>query len=127
MGDENSIIEDSLLAKFLSGDASPEEAMMVNDWIGTSSENKLQYQQLEKAWALGSANLHAAPDNDPSWTDLKKQLKRDKQPRQSPWVYRIAAGIVIVIGVAIAAYLYRPAFTDKTEAWNSKQTSNEVA
>jgi len=48
MQDEN-LIEDSLLAKFLDGEATAEEAMAVNDWIASSEKNKLHYYQMKKA------------------------------------------------------------------------------
>lgn len=39
-----------LLGKFLSGEASPEEAIEVDDWIQQSAENRLLFDQVSASW-----------------------------------------------------------------------------
>ena len=39
-----------LLGKFLSGEASPEEAIEVDDWIGQSAENRILFEQVSASW-----------------------------------------------------------------------------
>src|SRR5579859_976885 len=116
----------SLLAKFIAGDAAPEEAIVVNNWIAASEENKLYYRQVEKAWSLDSKELHTSPDKDRVWAELAPLLKRDQNPGRRLWTYRIAAGILIVSG-AVTFYLLRISSNENNSPWNSEQTSNEVA
>lgn len=39
-----------LLGKFLAGEASPEEAMEVDDWIQQSAENRILFEQVSASW-----------------------------------------------------------------------------
>jgi transmembrane sensor len=53
------LLDEALIAKFLAGEATPQEAMLVNDWIAESEENKIHFDQLESAWMFGMGSLRA--------------------------------------------------------------------
>lgn len=127
MDNESNTIEDSLLAKFLAGDATPEEAIAVNEWIAASEENELHYLQFEKIWSLNKKVAQATPDRNLLWTELNGQLKPRRKKSPGNQVLRIAASILVVISVGFAFYLSRAPQVAKDIAWITKQTSTEVA
>lgn len=126
MNIENNSIDDSLLAKFLAGEATPEEAIVVGTWIDDSDENKLYYRQFEKIWFL-NRDVHAAPSKDISWADLNSKLKTSRKISSGYGILKVAATIVLVISAMVVAYLFRVPINKKTVTWHAKQTSNEVA
>ena len=43
-------MSDSLLVKYLLGEASPEEARLIHQWMNESEENRILFEQFKKAW-----------------------------------------------------------------------------
>ncbi|MBN9380403.1 MAG: FecR family protein [Chitinophagaceae bacterium] len=75
----------TLLAKYLSGEATPEEAIEVDDWIMSSENNRLLFEQASTAWQ-GNAPFQAG--------HAIKPLKR------TIYLYRvgIAASLLLLAG-----------------------------
>ena len=48
---------DTLIAKFLAGEASPEEAMQLDDWMNLSPVNRATFEQAQVADGLGDRGL----------------------------------------------------------------------
>jgi ferric-dicitrate binding protein FerR (iron transport regulator) len=123
---DQDVIEDTLLARFLSGEATAEEAMVVNAWIDRSTENKLYYHQLEKAWLLNRKTVDYPSAKAAAWNKLRSSLPPlEKKRVQFFTPYRIAAGLLLVLAAGFGAYFFRSAGPGEV-AWNVKQTSNEI-
>lgn len=120
-------IDESLLAKFLTGEASPEEAIAVNDWIEASEKNKTHFDQIKNAWLLCVEIDGSSVNKNLEWTKLYASINRPKTST-GKWTigYKIAASILLIIGVGTIGYLFKPTPL-QLPAWNVKQTSNEVA
>lgn len=86
---------DALIGKFLTGEASPEEAMFLEDWIAESNENKIYFEQSAKAFGL----VEQAISTDTAWSKLHPQLKQTPVRKLSiGWITSVAAVLIISLG-----------------------------
>lgn len=111
---------DDLIGKVLAGEGSAQEAEEVLNWVSQSEENKLYYESLKTIFdKAASAEIQIQFDTDAAWNKVRKKIAEERgnvvplyknrsffnQP------LRIAAGIIILLGVAYAAYQWTaPAF-----------------
>jgi len=128
MNNENSI-DEVLLGKFMAGEASPEEAILVTDWIAASQENKTHYAKLERTWAFGVSQFKSTPKKDMVWRALQQNISNKKNITRKPAVitYRIAAAILLLIGLSVAFYLFVEEQNEPELAWQTTKTMNEIA
>jgi transmembrane sensor len=89
---------DALIGKFLTGEASPEEAMFLEDWIAESSENKSYFEQNTLAFGL----IEQAVSTDTAWTKVQGQLTQ-APVRKLPvrWISAVAAILIISFGAVL--------------------------
>lgn len=89
---------DALIGKFLTGEANPEEAMFLEDWIAESNENKMHFEQT--AFAFGLVDKVVSTDN--AWSKVHAELKQAPVRRLSiGWISAIAAVLILSFGVAL--------------------------
>jgi ferric-dicitrate binding protein FerR (iron transport regulator) len=85
------IVDDDLIAKFLSGEADPEEAMALDDWLRIPA-NKSRFEEMVATWnnANPSKQLRA-PDKQSAW--------RKVGPAKSIvwWPIGVAASVLLVV------------------------------
>lgn len=87
---------DALISKFLSGEATPEEAMFLEDWIAESPENEAYFERSAQLFG----NLYDPVSTDEAWNAVKPQLQQAPiRPLRSVWISRIAAVIVVLLAV----------------------------
>lgn len=103
-----------LIGKYLSGEASPEEALAIDLWRDESPENNRIFETTTRLWnELSGGNQYRQPQNIDKWLELKEDIeKRHKHPR-SPISKRlftrgkIAAAVLVLLGAATLFYLLR--------------------
>jgi ferric-dicitrate binding protein FerR (iron transport regulator) len=97
---------DALIGKYLLGEASPEEAMLLEDWKAESHENEQYY--LKSMAALGLVEHAFSTEN--AWQKVQPQLTETQAPIRTLFTrkfYQIAASIAVVLGVGgFAAYFF---------------------
>jgi transmembrane sensor len=103
---------DELISKFLSGEASPEEAMLLEDWKNDRPENLLYYRSSEKMFAfLQNDTPSAEPDSQPAWQKIQAKLDKPGKvvPMRSQRSYGwfAAASVVLLVGLGIITYLFK--------------------
>lgn len=99
---------DELISRFLSGEASPEEAMMLEDWKLEAPENLAHYEQSEKTITLlGHGAAPAEIDTAKAWQKVKPLLDREKVKPLYPknTFTRIAAALIILLGIGAGLVL----------------------
>ncbi|NML23600.1 DUF4974 domain-containing protein [Pseudoflavitalea sp. G-6-1-2] len=106
MSQQPYIIDDQLLAKYLSGEALPEEAIQVEHWLEADPNNKAIFDQISAAWNQFSAGEpHQLPDKKLFWNSVKQQLhpQRTQSASEKIWLVRIgiAAGFLLIISLLI--------------------------
>jgi transmembrane sensor len=86
---------DALIGKFLSGEASPQEAMFLEDWIAESPENETYFEQSARAFGL----TQKVVSTDKAWNTVQEQLKQ-APVRKLPirWISAAAAILIVSFG-----------------------------
>ena len=97
---------DDLISKFFSGEASPEEAMLLEDWKNQHSENMLYYKKSEQLFSLLAGETTVCEPNTQAALDKIKQVENKtakvvplKKNHLYAWV--AAACVVMLLGAAI--------------------------
>lgn len=89
---------DALIGKFLTGEASPEEAMFLEDWIAESNENKVHFEQSTKAFGL----VEKTVSTDSAWSKVHPELKQAPIRKLSiGWISAVAAVLILSFGAVI--------------------------
>lgn len=102
-------IDDVLIARFLAGEASPEEAMLVSDWIDRNEQNKLLFDQSQQAWLLNQSVKETGDTKSEAWKAIRKNISPAPAARVVFFTpLKIAAGILLLISLGAVAYLLKP-------------------
>ncbi|WP_298708972.1 FecR domain-containing protein [Chitinophaga sp.] len=89
-------ITDELLVKFLAGEAGPDEAMAIGDWLETPA-NAAAFRQLQKAWdAAGPGDPYQPPDVAAAWGHWQKVQEAPVKIRRI-WPQWVAAAVVVLL------------------------------
>lgn len=112
-----------LLGRYFSGEASPEEAIQLEEWLAASSANKQQFEQLSKVWStISSEEACVIPDKEAFFNQLKEKFpqphtaKTISLTKKLMWL-KIAAGIIIITGAVLLFIVLR----------NKEQLPNAIA
>lgn len=96
-----------LLGKYFSGDASPEEAMAVDDWVRQHPDHRRLYDEIAAAWDnAAGAPRYQLPDKAALLREIKERATKQR-PRITAW--RMAAALLLLLGAAVLYFLLRPA------------------
>ena len=72
----NITIDESLVGRYLAGEASPEEAIAVDEWRERSADNRARFEELVTLWEQASAgNSWKPPDDTSAWRQLSADLQ----------------------------------------------------
>jgi len=100
-------ITDELIAKYLTGEASPEEAIALQEWQ-TQKENKKYYVDFESAWYKsypGKASRFV--NKEIAWESVKTQLPKGNEKsfyKSYGTLLKIAASITLILGLGLVAF-----------------------
>jgi transmembrane sensor len=104
-------MNDELIVRYLAGEATPEEAMALEDWL-TSPENRLYFEELQATWsALSPLKKQRNVHRDEAWKIVDRQLDADNTASKTKtfnlnrFVLRIAASVMIVVAASLIIYL----------------------
>lgn len=106
-------LDRNMIMKFLAGQASPEEAELIEQWLNSSGRNKKEFNRLWQLWSGTSKGAaYATPDPGQAWTQLKSHMETPAQtqphkPLPSPHapVAGMAKLLAVAGGLAITATL----------------------
>lgn len=97
---------DNLISKFLSGNALPEEAMLLEDWKNESSTNQLYFLDCENIFKTNEkkSNIKNIDDAE-AWVKITQAISREssvKQLKTNKLTYfRIAASLAFIISIGV--------------------------
>jgi len=100
-----------LIGRYLAGEALPEEAIAVDKWREQAAENEQAFKAYSRLWTGAAAGQpYSPPDRNRKWAQLKTALSESHQParRRLPAGLKIAAGVLLVVGATILAWLLFP-------------------
>jgi len=97
---------DELIAKYLSGEADPEEVREIIRWKKSSPENESMFRQSEDVWRLAHDQQKYIPvDRERTWNKIQKRISRQYSLSIMLRVAGIAASVALVLGLALP-YLF---------------------
>lgn len=105
-----------LLTKYLAKEAGMDEIAAVENWIGSSDENRQEFEAFNKLWNYTAAgSLKAAIDIESEWKYLAGKTVRPK-PRAASMkrILAIAATILIMVSLSIPGLKLARSVTEKT-------------
>ena len=117
---------DIVLAKYLSGQATPDEAIQVADWIHSSEENKKIMTRLQQSWNLTQTTEGLKQQ---VWKEIQKSINSEKRKSRTFFIepYRWAAGIAILLVAGLALYQFsRKKLVTETVAWITTESEDQV-
>jgi len=98
-----------IIAKSLSGEATPEETNELNHWIGKSPSNKRAFDEAKRIWEKSHPFFSASEivsDREKIKDQIIQQLsKPEKRVGLSVWIYRVAAILALPVMLGIGWYL----------------------
>jgi len=101
-----------LLGKYFSGEASPEEAMAVDDWIRQHPDHRKLYEAAAAAWDNAAPTPHyQLPDKARVLQEIERRAINASSQRTT---WRIAAALLVLLGAATLYFVLRPSPTRQT-------------
>jgi ferric-dicitrate binding protein FerR (iron transport regulator) len=99
-GAENIIVNDNLLSKYFSGEASPEEAMAIDEWKLSNETNRQEFIALWSAWNHTSLHSHKVADVQLAWAELQPLPTRLPSRRTIVLRWTVAASLLFVLVIS---------------------------
>jgi len=93
---------DDLISKYLCGEATPDEAMQLEEWKQITKENQLYFDNMQQAFLMVSNVEWSAPDKKAAWQKFKSESKPNTR---IGWIYGLAA--VLVVGLLSVVFLMK--------------------
>lgn len=117
-----------LLGKYFSGEATPEEAMAVDDWIREHRDHRKLYDQVAAVWDDAALKQrYQLPDKAVALQQLKARMATRPVVRKAMPMGRVAAGLVLLAGVAaILFFVLRSQNTPRAPAMVLAQTGEAI-
>lgn len=99
---------DALIVSYLNGEASPDEAIQLEDWKNSSSENNAQFLKMEKTHsaAYGTPS-YASNSKGSAWKVIENEIDRKQKKIIPLWKKPL---FITAIAAAIVALLVIPRF-----------------
>ncbi len=132
---ENTIHDiDELIGKYLAGEATADETQRVERWVRDSTANQQYFNQIKTIFDRAAA-VHDTQhfDEDAAWQKLKSRIalretrtsvfpSRDASPS---W-WKIAASIIVVLGIGLYAYTMIYRGTKDLQVTATKETVSDT-
>ncbi len=111
---QNISISEALLIKYLAGEASPEEALAIDEWIEQTPDNDHLLQQYLQLWShAGKEGAYIAPDLQRELAKLNIDAHSPKATGKTillkPTIFfrvAIAATLLLALGTALLVFLH---------------------
>ncbi|SDG38154.1 FecR family protein [Chitinophaga filiformis] len=129
---QNIAITEALLIKYLAGEASPEEALAIDEWVEQTPDNNRLLQQYLQLWShAGKEGAYTAPDLQRELQRLNIDTSLPTGSRKTPVLRTlfIRRAVAVVFMVALGAALlvfFQPWKTAKAPLMLALTSSNDI-
>lgn len=121
---------DVLISKFLSGEATPDEAILLEDWKQKDVLNQLYYTDCENAFHAvnGTESDYSSIDTVAAWKKVKPQLSpaKPKAIVRKMVYYQLAASVALVIGISATAYYMLGKQANENNSYATHENSKAI-
>lgn len=114
----NTNINDDIITKYLCGEASPEEAISLENWKASSPQNKAYFDNMEQTFMLVSGIEIAVSDPQKVWEKINPDVP--VKITRFRWIYGIAA--VFLTGMVAVIFLINIKNKHASEFYASDKT-----
>lgn len=91
--------EHSVLIAFIKGDLKEPQRVEVRNWIASSPKHQAHFERIRDIWDLhGQKAEQYQPEMNVAWQRIEGAI--EDRPPVWHWVYRVAAGLVLMMGIA---------------------------
>jgi ferric-dicitrate binding protein FerR (iron transport regulator) len=98
------VVDDKLIARYLSGEAQPEEAEALIDWL-EEPFNLAHFEKIQGTWnATFPSKGKISFNKDSAWDTLRHKFHAPLVRSSFPLVYKIAATLIIGISVGLLGF-----------------------
>lgn len=116
---------EELISKFLSGEASPEEAMFLEDWKAESASNLELFERSEKAFALVTKQpFQQEVSVEKAWEKVQPKIGQAKKSNSISLILKIAAAMILIFG-ATKIFFNSPT-TEKEIVYQASTSAKQV-
>ncbi|MFZ1750667.1 MAG: FecR family protein [Saprospiraceae bacterium] len=85
-------VNDDFITKYLSGEASPEEAIQMEEWKASSPNNQHYFDQMQQAYMLVFDKEFSKPRKLKAWNTFQSKIEKEVT---NSWIYGIVAALVL--------------------------------
>jgi ferric-dicitrate binding protein FerR (iron transport regulator) len=120
--DTSATYYETLITRYLSGEASPQELAELSAWVGSADENLSLFSEYRKSWSLlEAAQIDSNVDVDSEWDALTKRIDLEEETperehRITPLRRLMRVAAVLLIFILPAMFYY----------WNYMRTVEEA-
>jgi transmembrane sensor len=122
----------ALIGRYLSGEASPAEAIELEQWLSASPYNREQFEYVSRLWGeLSQDEQYALPDKEAFFYQIKNSVRKQQSAKVHPlkktkfWL-SIAATTLFIISAAFLFTIFLKHQTEPSVAVISRQTHQQV-
>lgn len=98
-------VNENIIAKYLSGNCSPEEKLWVEEQLTSSASFKADYDAFTMIWGLSEHLIHDASVAEAAWKDFEANVKAPKKTLGFDWL-KLAASIALLAAFSVALFSY---------------------
>jgi transmembrane sensor len=105
---------DDLIGKYLAGEATGDERLLMESWLGENERNRIYFNQVKTIFERAAAVTERQEFNaDAAWVKVKAQLHKKQETKtvrltpetsSQKFFWRIAASIVVALGIGFFTY-----------------------
>ena len=106
MKSENEIkMDDELIARYLAGDCTPEEALAMDDWL-LEPANKIHFQKLESVLNKTGGVNTSTFDSQTAWSKINSSIHKEEKNNLrsilfSGWTLGLAASLLLIVATVV--------------------------
>ncbi|HTH55028.1 MAG TPA: FecR domain-containing protein [Cyclobacteriaceae bacterium] len=119
-------VDDNMIAKFLAGEATPDEAILVTNWMDESAENKLLFDQSQRTFASQNYTSVNPEARAKMWESIiaHPHVQSTRSSFFTP--LKLAATLLVLISIGAVIYLVQTSSTASEEAWITKNSNEGI-
>ncbi|MES2809822.1 MAG: FecR domain-containing protein [Bacteroidota bacterium] len=105
---------DELLAKYMLGEATPQEIQLIDEWVKASPVNQKYFNHFKQIWdAAGTLKTESNLDVDASWMEFKQMAKNPQSQGKARRVnirwFQVAAMLLLTVtAVGVLYQMFKP-------------------
>lgn len=93
---------DDIIAKYLCGEATPEEAMMLDEWRKSSTLNETHFITSQKSWQFIDKTTTSKPNAEEAWSSIQMKMNERKYKKNKLFLW----SILIILIISVSYFLY---------------------